>query len=130
MKITSLIILFISLSLLSCETSVKRQLPIHGLWSDKNTSDFENCYVVFSQTEDSVFVAHYLEHKKRPFFEKGKGIVKGDSLIYHVDVIKPIPEWGPDGGTHYLKLSKNNKTLEGFYITDSGYKGELKFVKR
>ena len=73
-------------------------------------------------------MTHYLEYKGRSFFEKGSGIVKGDSIIYHVDVIRPIPEWGSGGGTHYLKLKK--KSLKGFYITDSGYKGSLEFSKK
>jgi hypothetical protein len=94
---------------------------------DVNGEEFANCYAVFSIEGDSVFVAHYLEHKGRSFFEKGSGIVKGDSIIYHVDVIKPIPEWGPGGGTHHLKL--NGNSLKGYYITDSGYKGDLEFRK-
>ena len=100
---------------------------IGGIWSDVNGSDFSNCYATFAVEGDSVFVTHYLEHKGRSFFEKGSGVVQGDSIIYHVDVIKAIPEWGPGGGTHYLK--HNGDVLKGFYITDSGYKGDLIFKK-
>lgn len=101
-----------------------------GVWSDSSSVDFKNCYAVYSEIGDSIHIAHYLEFKGEPFFETGSGIIKGDSIIYHVDVINMIPEWGPDGGTHYLKLSEDKNTLEGVFITDSGHTGPLVFRKR
>ncbi len=131
MKTLSYVLPVLLLLISACQNDSKKThnstKGIAGIWSDVNGDDFKNCYATFSIEGDSVYVAHYLEHKDRSFFEKGSGIVKGDSLIYHVDVIKPIPEWGPGGGTHYLKFENNG--LKGFYITDSGYKGDLEFTK-
>ena len=118
----------------SCQNQKSKQaisLPsFNGVWEDVNTDDFKNCYAVYSEVGDSIHIAHYIEFKGQSFFETGSGIIKGDSIIYHVDVIKPIPAWGPDGGTHYLKLSEDKNTLKGIFITDGGHKGSLVFKRK
>lgn len=117
----------------SCQNQKNKQtIPasFNGVWEDVNNDDFKNCYAVYSEVGDSIHMAHYIEFKGQPFFETGSGIIKGDSIIYHVDVIKPIPAWGPDGGTHYLKLSEDKNTLKGIFITDGGHKGPLVFKRK
>ena len=129
------VILF-SLSFLTLSFSCQKQkqnLPLtsfNGIWEDVNNADFKNCYVVYSEIGDRIHMGHYIEFKSQPFFETGSGIIKGDSIIYHVDVIHPIPEWGSDGGTHFLKLSEDKNTLKGIFITDGGHKGPLIFKRR
>ncbi|OIQ40893.1 MAG: hypothetical protein BM563_01670 [Bacteroidetes bacterium MedPE-SWsnd-G1] len=129
MKKLSLIII-LGLLFVSCIDSKNQQVNFNGIWSDCNGEHFDKCYAVFSTIGDSIHMGHYIEFKGESFFESGSGIIKGDSIIYHVDVIKPIEAWGPDGGTHYLKLSKDKNTLEGIFITDSGNKGPLIFKRR
>ena len=132
MKIKNSILGVIFLVLcVSCETQVKEpSTKFNGFWEGNNSTNFKNNHIVFSEIGDSIHIGHYLEFKDQPFFESGSGIIKGDSIIYHVDVIRPIPAWGPDGGTHYLKLSEDKNTLEGIFITDSGHKGPLVFKRR
>tara|TARA_B110000305_G_C19445657_1_gene644646 strand:+ start:1130 stop:1528 length:399 start_codon:yes stop_codon:yes gene_type:complete len=127
------IILFTLLMVLvlSCQNQgEKPSANFNGFWKGTRVENFKNNHIVFSEIGDSIHIGHYLEFKGQPFFEKGAGIIKGDSIIYHVDVIRPIPVWGPDGGTHYLKLSKDKNTLEGIFITDSGHKGPLVFKRK
>lgn len=131
MKKLNFVLLTLSIILVfSCKNGVKELTSFNGIWSDCNDANFDNCYAVFSQSGDSIHMGHYIEFKGQPFFESGSGIVKGDSIIYHVDVIRPIPAWGPDGGTHYLKLSEDKNSLKGVFITDSGHKGPLVFRRR
>ena len=131
MKTLNLIVLALSMVLVfSCQNKEKQSSQFNGIWSDCKDANFDNCYAVFSQIGDSIHMGHYIEFEGQPFFESGSGIIKGDSLIYHVDVIRPIPAWGPDGGTHYLKLNENKNTLEGIFITDSGHRGTLVFRRR
>ncbi len=130
-NVTLLCISFLALNF-SCQKQ-KQNLPLasfNGIWEDVNNDNFKNCYTVYSEIGDSIHMGHYIEFKGQPFFETGSGLIKGDSIIYHVDVIKPIPAWGPNGGTHYLKLSKDKNTLEGVFITDGGSKGPLVFKRR
>ena len=130
------IILGISILLLgfSCQKQIKKPIPpiasFNGIWDDSTSTDFKNCYAVYSEIGDSIYMGHYIEFKGQSFFETGSGNIKGDSIIYHVDVIHMIPEWGPDGGTHYLKLSEDKNTLEGIFITDGGNRGPLVFKRR
>lgn len=131
MKKLNLFALILSILLVfSCGKQDKQTTGFSGIWSDCNGVDFDNCYAVFSTKGDSIYMGHYIEFKGQPFFESGSGIIKGDSIIYHVDVMRPIPAWGPDGGTHYLKLSQDKNTLEGIFVTDSGNKGSLIFNRR
>jgi hypothetical protein len=131
MKIINPIVLILSFLLFfSCQNQEKPSPRFNGIWSDCNDANFDNCYAMFSQVEDSIHMGHYIEFNGLPFFESGSGIIKGDSIIYHVDVIRPIPTWGPDGGTHYLKLSDDQNSLEGIFVTDSGHKGPLVFKRR
>ena len=134
MKKTNIILLCLSFLLLSFSCQKQKQnsssTSYNGIWEDVNTDDFKNCYAVFSEIGNSIHIAHYIEFKGQPFFETGSGIIKGDSIIYHVDVIKPIPAWGPEGGTHYLKLSEDKNTLKGVFVTDGGHKGPLIFKRR
>lgn len=133
MKRISILLTILLTTFLSCkknDSEDKKMNQLGGIWSDVNGPEFTNCYAVFSIKDDSVFVAHYFDHKERPFFEKGFGIIKDDSVIYHMDVIRTIPEWGTGGGMHYLKINEGGDTLRGNLITDSGYKGKLMFIKR
>ena len=132
MKKTNLILLGLSFLLfLSCQNHGERPSKnFNGFWEGNTSTNFKNNHIVFSEIGDSIHIGHYLEFKDQPFFESGSGIIKGDSIIYHVDVIRPIPAWGPDGGTHYLKLSEDKNTLEGIFITDSAHKGPLVFKRR
>ena len=136
LKITKTILFSILLFAfaISCQKQEKTQnlslYSFNGIWADSNSVDFKNCYAVYSTIGDSIHMSHYLEFKGQPFFETGSGIIKGDSIIYHVDVIRMIPDWGPEGGTHYLKLSNNNNTLKGHFITDSGHKGSLTLKRK
>lgn len=118
----------------SCQNQRESQdIPLasyNGVWDDSTNVNFKNCYAVYSEIGDSIHMGHYIEFKGQPFFETGSGIIKGDSIIYHVDVIRPIPAWGPGGGTHYLKLSEDKNTLKGIFITDGGNKGPLAFKRR
>ena len=125
------VFLFLCLSCKKQESNKNEKLLIfNGIWYDVIASDdFKNCSVVYSKVVDSIYMGHYLEFKGRAFYEIGSGIIKGDSIIYHVDVIRPIPEWGPAGGTHYLKLSEDGNTLKGIFITDTGNKGPLVFKR-
>ena len=50
---------------------------------------------MYSEIGDSIHMGHYIEFKGEPFYETGSGLIKGDSIIYHVDVIRPIAAWGP-----------------------------------
>ena len=129
-KINRIVLALLIVFVFSCQNQENQSARFNGIWSDCNDTDFDNCYAVFTATGDSIQMGHYIEFKGQPFFESGSGIIKGDSIIYHVDVIRPIPEWGPDGGTHYLKLSRDKNTLEGIFITDSGIKGPLVFKRK
>jgi len=116
--------------LISCNQESSYSRNFRGFWKGNSGVNFENNHIVFSEIGDSIHISHYLEFKGQPFFEKGSGIIKGDSIIYYVDVIRPIPAWGPEGGTHYLKLSEDRNMLEGVFITDSGHKGPLVFKRK
>ena len=116
--------------MVSCQRQERFSTDFNGVWSDCNNANFDNCYAVFTNVGDSIHMAHYIEFKGESFFEKGSGIIKGDSIIYKVDIIQPISAWGPDGGTHYLRLSKDKNTLEGIFITDGGNNGPLIFKRR
>lgn len=115
--------------LMSCKQGGNHSRSFNGFWLGQSDANFENNHIVFSEIGDSIYIGHFLEFKGKPFYEKGSGIIKGDSVIYHVDVIRPIPDWGPDGGTHYLKLSEDKNTLEGIFITDGGNRGPLVFKR-
>lgn len=134
-KSKSLLLIFsFMLLIFSCqkerESHTDSFVNLNGIWSDCNNGDFDNCYAVFSTIGDSIYMGHYLEYQNQPFFESGKGIIKGDSVIYHVDVIRTIPGWGAGGGTHYLKLSDDKKRLEGIFVADSGNSGPMVFKRR
>lgn len=111
MKKLLIIILALSFSTpyYSCQKQIKKQIvpmaSFNGIWDDSTNINFKNCYAVYSEIGDSIHMGHYIEFKGQPFFESGSGIIKGDSIIYHVDVIHMIPEWGPGGGTHYTNLN-------------------------
>lgn len=101
---------------------------LSGIWRDKNTKEFSECYLSFHQKEDSVYMTHFLKYKGQPFFETGKGIRVGDKVIYDVDVVHDGPQWGANTGHHELLLSVDGKSLKGTYKTDDGT-GPLEFVR-
>lgn len=101
----------------------------NGSWSDCNSAAFSNCNAIFSVTNDSVFMTHYLEFNGQAFTEHGKGIIDGDSLRYHVWVTQQIQGWSTEGD-HVLGLSKDSTQLKGYYKDNKGNVGPLIFNKR
>ena len=124
MKSNYLAFVFAFLFLVSCNDHQEQKSgPISGIWADSAGASFSNCYAVYSQKGDSIYIAHYLEFNGQSFFEKGKGVRKGDTLIYHVDVMKGIPGWST-AGDHRLIL-EGNHTLRGSYQDNKGNTGPI-----
>ena len=128
MKYLSLFIPLLLFSCSDCGTTCSKPITLNGWWSDSASASFSNCYASFQLVGDSVFMTHYIEFNNQPFFETGKGIVKGDSLIYNVIVRHGIEGWST-AGTHCLAI-KNDSLLEGSYSDNKGNKGPLVFRKR
>ncbi len=124
-----IVFVLLSVSILSLAKKSKKPIAIDGFWSDSTSTNFTNCYAQFTQKGDSVFMTHFLEFQGQPFFERGVGIIKGDSLIYNVVVIHKIEGWATTG-KHALKLSKDGKTLEGTIFAGNGYVGPITFRRR
>lgn len=112
---------------LSCSTPDK-QSSLSGWWSDSASSNFTNCYAQFQVKDDSIIMTHFIEFNGQSFFETGKGIISGDSLIYNVTVRHGIPGWST-AGIHRLKIIDRN-TLSGNYLDNKGNTGPLVFKKK
>ena len=112
----------------ACGPIEKESLSIQGEWKDVNGNAFEHCTANFYQVGDSIFFNHFLTWNGKPFFEKGSGIIKGDSVLYQVDVLYGIEGWST-AGDHALKLSADGNTLEGSYKDNTGNSGPLKFKR-
>ena len=102
---------------------------VNGVYQDSTSTSFKNCYAIFATVGDSIFMTHYLEFEGQPFVEYGKGIIKGDELIYQVVVTKGIPGWS-SAGTHRLKIEEDGKVLRGTYSDNLGNTGALIFTRR
>lgn len=102
---------------------------VNGVWSDSSSTSFNNCYAIFAIQGDSVFMTHYIEFNGTPFVEHGEGVIKGNTLKYHVVVTKQIPGWTTTAGDHVLKLSADGQTLKGVYSDNVGNTGPLVFKR-
>jgi hypothetical protein len=102
---------------------------LSGLWSDVNTADFKNTYMILAQDGDDIFVTHYLEWKEQPLVEYGRGTRDGNLITYTVTVTRPIDGWATSG-THRLVLSEDGNRLVGEYETDTGLTGPLVFERK
>ncbi len=120
--------LLITLSIfLGIGLSAMAQTDLNGLWADSTSSEsFQHCFAVFAQKGDSVFVTHYLEFNGQPFVEYGKGVIKGNKVIYDVEVTLQIPGWAT-AGRHELVLSEDKKLLTGTFTDNKGNTGKLVF---
>ena len=99
-----------------------------GLWSDSNSTEFNNSYIIFSVEGNHIDMMHYLEYHGKPMVEKGKGQIYGRRLDYFVVVTKPIPGWAVTG-EHFLTLSSDGTTLRGAFEDEKGNLGKLVFKK-
>lgn len=114
--------------LVSCETN-KLSNALEGVWVDSNSTSFSDCYILFCVNNDSVYISHFFKYNDKPYFEKGKGMIKNDTIIYHVDVVHQIPNWSSKSGTHTLTLDADKQTLRGTYKDNLGGVGPLVFKK-
>ena len=101
-----------------------------GIWTDSTNADFSNCTAIFSVSNDSVFMAHYLKFKGNSFIEHGSGIIKNNQVEYTVNVTLQVPGWTATKGYHKLTLSKDANTLRGTYVDNSGNTGNLVFKRK
>jgi hypothetical protein len=123
-----LVLLLFSCSIQDSTNENDSTKNLTGEWQDVNGAAFDHCTANFYNQGDSVFFNHFLTWNSQPFFEKGSGIRKGDSILYHVDVLHGIEGWST-AGDHALKLSQNGDTLTGSYSDNKGNQGALKFIR-
>lgn len=114
--------------LLSFQTAPIATPNITGLWADSNSVNFQHCYVIFSQTDNKIKMAHYLEFKETPMVEEGEGTITGNKVSYKVVVTKAIPGWALKG-EHLLELSADGTTLRGIFKDEQGNTGPLVLKK-
>jgi hypothetical protein len=122
-------ILTLFVLLTSCTS--KTRIPvanISGLWTDVNSSNFKNCYVIIAQDGNKIIMNHYLEFKGVGMVEYGIGKIKDTTLSYDVVVTKAIPGWATKG-KHFLTLNKKRDTLRGTYQDEQGKYGTIVFAK-
>lgn len=118
--------IFLFITMISLNANAE---DINGIWQDSTSTSFSNCTAIFAVKNDSVFMTHYLEFNTIPFVEYGKGVIKGDSIIYSVTVSKQIPGWST-AGVHRLKSFDQGKTLRGNYHDNKGNSGTLVFKRK
>lgn len=118
----------ILLAIILC-TGISKAQNLNGVWADSSSSSFDNCYAVFALDGDSVFMTHYIEFNGKPFIEYGRGIKKGNEIIYSVKVTQQIPGWSTTAGLHTLMISKDGQTLRGSYKDNVGNTGPLVFKR-
>jgi hypothetical protein len=106
---------------------------LNGFWRDDSKPPFKNCYACYAVDGNTLQMMHFFQYGKKPFFETGIGTVEetpeGLVLKYDVVVRQTVDDWATKG-YHELTLSKDGKVLEGFYISEKGARGKLKFIKR
>ena len=125
----TIVILTLFATLSSCNS--KTEIPpanISGLWTDVNSSNFKNCYVLIAQDGNKIIMNHYLEFKGAGMVEYGIGKIKDTTVTYDVVVTKAIPGWAIKG-KHFLNLNKRGDTLRGIYQDDQGKHGSITFAK-
>jgi hypothetical protein len=125
----SIVIILTATGLLSCASKKNPSATnISGLWTDVNSSDFKNCYVVIAQDGEKIIMNHYLEFKGDGMVEYGIGKIDGEKVVYDVVVTKAISGWATKG-KHVLVLNKERDTLKGTYQDAKGNSGALVFKK-
>lgn len=125
----TIVILILLMFFSSCNhESNKPVANISGLWTDVNSSNFSNCYVIIAQDGKKIIMNHYLEFKGTRMVEYGIGEINGNTVAYDVVVTKAIPGWAVKG-KHTLTLNKQRDTLRGTYQDEQGKKGPLVFAK-
>ena len=114
-------------------TGCSKSPSINGLWRDDSAPPFTNCYASYASNGSDLKMMHFFQYEGKPFFEVGTGTIvntpEGTVLKYHVKVKQTIDDWATSG-YHELTLSEDGKILDGFYISEKGAKGKLKFIKR
>jgi len=126
-KTISILTLFIFLS--SCTSRTESSTPnISGLWTDVNSGNFKNCYVIIAQDGNKIIMNHYLEFKGYKMVKFGMGKKKDTTVSYDVVVTKAIPGWATKG-KHILTLNKQRDTLRGIYEDELGKNGPIVFAK-
>jgi len=103
-------------------------IDINGVWKDSNTVAFQNAVLIISDNNGEINMSHYLEWKGQKFVEYGKGVRKGNSIVYDAKVTLPIKGWASKG-THNLKLSEDGLTLRGTYNDNLGKSGPIVFKR-
>lgn len=119
--------LFITLSSYTPKTNTP-PANISGLWTDVNSSNFKNCYVIIAQDGTKIIMNHYLEYKGTGMIEYGIGEIKDNTVSYDVVVTKAIPGWATKG-KHILTLNAQRDTLRGTYQDEQGKYGPIVFAK-
>ena len=125
----TLFILTLFTAISSCTS--KTDIPvanISGLWTDVNSSDFKNCYIIIAQDRNKIIMNHYLEFKGAGMVEYGIGKIKNNTVSYDVVVTKAIPGWATKG-KHFLTLNKKRDTLRGTYQDEQGKHGTIVFAR-
>jgi hypothetical protein len=126
-KTITAISLFIILT--SCTSKIDTSpTNISGLWTDVNSTNFKNCYVIIAQDGNKIIMNHYLEFKGTKMVEYGIGQIKDSAVTYNVVVTKAIPGWATKG-KHILTLNKQGDTLKGTYEDEQGKNGPIVFTK-
>jgi hypothetical protein len=126
-KTITAISLFIILT--SCTSKIDTSpTNISGLWTDVNSTNFKNCYVIIAQDGNKIIMNHYLEFKGTKMVEYGIGEIKDSTVTYDVVVTKAIPGWATKG-KHILTLNKQGDTLKGTYEDEQGKNGPIVFAK-
>jgi hypothetical protein len=125
----TIVILTLIITLSSCISKTQTSSAnISGLWTDVNSDNFKNCYVIIAQDGNKIIMNHYLEFKGAKMVEYGIGEIKDNTVTYDVVVTKAIPGWATKG-KHILTLNKQGDTLRGNYEDELGKNGPILFAK-
>lgn len=117
------IISLLSIFFWGCTENEEKVISIDGLWADSTGSNFSDCYAVFAQEGNQIYMGHFLKFNEQPFFEKGIGTRVGDTLIYDVKVVQQIPGWSTAG--HHELIIEDATTLRGSYKDNKGNSGPI-----
>ncbi|HEY8401809.1 MAG TPA: hypothetical protein VIK89_11125 [Cytophagaceae bacterium] len=127
-KYISALAVFLLVVLSSLNSYAQNDISISGIWADSNSASFQNCYALFSQDGESVYLVHYLEFNGTGMVEHGFGKRVGNKVEYEVKVTKAIPGWSTSG-KHTLYLSPDGNTLRGTYVDAKGNEGPIVFKR-
>jgi hypothetical protein len=126
-KTIAILTLFVTLLACTSKTEIS-SANISGLWTDVNSSNFKNCYVIIAQDGNKIVMNHYLEFKGTKMVEYGIGEIKDSTVTYDAVVTKAIPGWATKG-KHILTLNKQGDTLRGKFEDELGKSGPIVFAK-